>query len=371
MIGVGLVNPAFWNLDNQFSLLRSNVVIGIMALGVLLVMISGGIDVSFPAFAVAAMYLTVKGMVEFGYTGVALPFVVATAIGLLLGAVNAFCVRSFRMIPLIVTLGTASVVRGLLLGVVGTSTINIGKMPPQFIAFGNTEIVGMTHADESRYGLTAMVLIYAAVALAVHLVLRYTMIGRSLYAFGGAAEAAARVGFERARRCSLPIARRRARRFRRAPAQLHDLARQSARFRRLRARRDRRCGARRGQHLRRQGERVWHAPRRLHAGDDQEQPHHHAHRRDLAASRRRPGDHCRDGPDRMARSQEDRMSATAAKSGNMDFRRLLNRDDNIVQLLLITIAVFVLMAALSPDKFLRYYNFELISFVFPESDCCR
>ena len=60
------------------------------------------------------------------------------------------------------------------------------------------------------------------------------------------------------------------------------------------------------------------------------------------------------------------MSATAAKSGNMDFRRLLNRDDNIVQLLLITIAVFVLMAALSPDKFLRYYNFESISFVFPE-----
>jgi len=60
------------------------------------------------------------------------------------------------------------------------------------------------------------------------------------------------------------------------------------------------------------------------------------------------------------------MSATAAKSGNMDFRRFLNRDDNIVQLLLITIAVFVLMAALSPDKFLRYYNFESISFVFPE-----
>ena len=37
MIGVGLVDPAFWSLDNQFSLLRSNVIIGIMALGVLLV----------------------------------------------------------------------------------------------------------------------------------------------------------------------------------------------------------------------------------------------------------------------------------------------------------------------------------------------
>jgi len=196
MLGVGFVNPAFWTLDNQFGLLRSNVVIGIMALGVLLVMISGGIDVSFPAFAVAAMYLTVKAMVQFNYTGVALPFVAATLIGLLLGTFNAFCIQAFRMIPLIVTLGTASVVRGLLLGLVGTSTINVDKMPPQLIDFGKTDIVNLTLADGSRYGLTAMILVYAALALAVHLALRYTMIGRSLYAFGGAPEAAARVGFD-------------------------------------------------------------------------------------------------------------------------------------------------------------------------------
>jgi simple sugar transport system permease protein len=196
MIGVGFVNPAFWSLDNQFGLLRSNIVIGIMALGVLLVMISGGIDVSFPAFAVAAMYLTVKAMVQFKYTGVVLPFIAATVIGLLLGAFNAFFIQAFRMVPLIVTLGTASVVRGLLLGVVGTSTINVDKMPPQLIDFGKTDIVNLTLADGSRYGLTAMILIYAALALAVHLTLRYTMIGRSLYAFGGAPEAAARVGFD-------------------------------------------------------------------------------------------------------------------------------------------------------------------------------
>jgi simple sugar transport system permease protein len=50
----------------------------------------------------------------------------------------------------------------------------------------------------------------------------------------------------------------------------------------------------------------------------------------------------------------------------LDFRRLLNRDDNIAQLVLITILVFVAMAALNPEKFLRFYNFESISFVFPE-----
>src|ERR1700677_2279134 len=50
----------------------------------------------------------------------------------------------------------------------------------------------------------------------------------------------------------------------------------------------------------------------------------------------------------------------------MNFRRYVNQDDNIVQLLVITVLVFVAMATLSPDKFLRYYNFESISFTFPE-----
>ncbi len=47
-------------------------------------------------------------------------------------------------------------------------------------------------------------------------------------------------------------------------------------------------------------------------------------------------------------------------------RRFVTFDDNILQLVLITALVFVVMSALSPDKFLRYYNFESISFTLPE-----
>lgn len=199
MVFIGLVNPAFWQMSNLFSLLKENVVIGIMALGVLLVMISGGIDVSFTAFAVAGMYLTVRVMVAFEYNGLVLPFMSAILIGGLLGLMNAGIIHRFRMIPLIVTLGTASVVRGLVLGLVGTSNVNINKMPDALVAFGKADLVTLERANGSTYGLTAMIAIYLGLALALHLVLKHTMIGRSVYAYGADPEAAKRVGFSTGR----------------------------------------------------------------------------------------------------------------------------------------------------------------------------
>ncbi len=194
MLAIGFINPAFWGVDNLFSLAKSNVVIGIMALGVLLVMIAGGIDVSFPAIAAAALYITVRTMVAIGYDGVVLPFIGACVLGILLGAFNAFIIERFKMIPLIVTLGTASIIRGLVLGLLGTSIVNINKMPKELIAFGKVDLVSVTAANGATVGLTAMVLVYLGVAVVMHLILRHTMIGRSIYAYGGDAESARRAG---------------------------------------------------------------------------------------------------------------------------------------------------------------------------------
>jgi simple sugar transport system permease protein len=195
MLVIGAINPDFWNAGNIFSLLRANVITGILALGVMMVMLSGGIDVSFPAFAIAAMYITIKAMIAWHIDGVVLPFLISTSIGLLLGLVNAVFVHGLRMIPLIVTLGTGTAVRGFLLGVVGVSQINIDRMPPALIGFARTDLLHVTLSNGQQVGLSAMILVYLVLALAVHLMLRHTLIGRSIYALGGGEEAARRAGF--------------------------------------------------------------------------------------------------------------------------------------------------------------------------------
>ena len=48
-LGIGLINPTFFTVANAFDLLRSCIVTGIFAMGVLIVIVSGGIDVSFTA----------------------------------------------------------------------------------------------------------------------------------------------------------------------------------------------------------------------------------------------------------------------------------------------------------------------------------
>lgn len=50
----------------------------------------------------------------------------------------------------------------------------------------------------------------------------------------------------------------------------------------------------------------------------------------------------------------------------LDTRRLVNRDNNILQLIAITVLIFIAMSALNPEKFLRFYNFESITYMFPE-----
>ncbi len=195
---IALVNPAFLSLSNLFDLCKSSTVLGLFALGVFMVLLSGGIDISFTAIAALSMYVTSKVLLAVDYSGsVVVAFIIAGCLGLLLGVFNAFFICCFRLPTLIVTLGSASVFRGFLLAFVGTKIVT--SLPAGMVEFAKRSIFSTTSPGGETSGLAASFLIFVAAAVMVWALLRYTMPGKGIYALGGNPEAAQRAGFNIAR----------------------------------------------------------------------------------------------------------------------------------------------------------------------------
>jgi simple sugar transport system permease protein len=190
---VGLINPVFFTFYNIFSLLKNSTVIGLFAIGFFLVLVVGGLDVSFAAVGVFAMYATVKiALALFPDASFVVLCLLSAAIGAGLGLINGLLVTQLKASSLIVTLGTLSLYRGFLLYFIGTETIR--QVPRGMSDFARANILTMTAANGARVGLHVSVLIFLLLVLAIFLFLRFTLLGRCLYAIGGDPVAARRVG---------------------------------------------------------------------------------------------------------------------------------------------------------------------------------
>jgi simple sugar transport system permease protein len=190
---IGLNNPTFFSVGNLFDLLRSSIVMGIFAMGVLIVIVSGGIDVSFTAIGVFALYSTTRILKEtMPDAPIFVGFLIAAAIGLGLGMINGFFIARFKLPTLIVTLGTLSMFHGFLLFAIGNQIIR--DVPAAMDAFARSALVRIP-LERGVANLHPAILITLAVTIVVWLLLRYTMLGRGIYALGGAREAAERAGF--------------------------------------------------------------------------------------------------------------------------------------------------------------------------------
>lgn len=190
-----IINPVFFTIENMFDLLRSSSGTAILAIGVFLVLLSGGIDVSGTAIAIAGQYISVNVLIASGIDSIGLAFLISILIGVSLGAVNAFFISIFNLPTLITTLGTSSLFHGLLLEFVGTKAVNVGGLPESIKAFAKIQILTINRPDGTSYGLSIFFLILVAIVLVTWIILKYTMIGRGIYAIGGNREAARRTGY--------------------------------------------------------------------------------------------------------------------------------------------------------------------------------
>jgi simple sugar transport system permease protein len=189
----GIANPTFFSMATVFDTLRNLTVVGILGMAVLVVMLTGGIDVSFPAIAALTSYATIRIFIGLGFDGPVIAiYALAIVFGVALGLFNGLLVALLRLPALIVTLGTSSLFYGFNLFFLGSQ--NLFNLPKSLIPFSRSSLMQVTDAYGRTWSLHPVVLLFAVVVLLVAFLLRRTIFGRSLHAIGGSRESAERIG---------------------------------------------------------------------------------------------------------------------------------------------------------------------------------
>ena len=168
--------PSFFKINNLVNILVQAATLAVMAVGMSVVMIGGGIDLSLPFNAavsavLGAMYMRANGGVVVGSL---IMLASASAIGLL----NGLAVGYLGMIPFVVTLAMMSITAGSAVWL--TNSISISHLPPEFIAFFRLRVAG----------LPVLVIVGLSFCILATFLMSRSVFARQLYAVGSNARAA-------------------------------------------------------------------------------------------------------------------------------------------------------------------------------------
>ena len=186
------IGEHFFTLGNFFEVVRLSVELGLLALALTPILITGGIDLS--VGSTMALSAVVLGAL-WRDAGWPLPAAIAAAlaVGCAAGAVNALVITRLQVPPLIVTLGSLSLFRGIAEGLT-RGTENYSGFPASFLQLGQGYLGGVVPVQ-----LVVLVLAIAAYWILVH----RSAIGRTLYAIGFSPDGARYAGIAVERRVAL------------------------------------------------------------------------------------------------------------------------------------------------------------------------
>lgn len=178
----GLTVPAFATVDNATDILVNNTILLIGALGITLVIISGGIDVSVGSILALAAVMAAKADLG-GHSSLYIA-AIALSSGLILGVFNGTLSVVGRVHPIIITLGTMSIFRGAMLKIAaGEQMFNLSS---------NLTVFGQTSFGD----ISVLLLVGVGVLIVTHCFLQYTVAGRRFYAYGGNKDSATVLGIK-------------------------------------------------------------------------------------------------------------------------------------------------------------------------------
>lgn len=190
--GFSLASQAFFSVNNALTVLLQTSVIGLLGIGMTLVIITGGIDLSVGsvlALSGVGTAMAVKAGVPVG-----LAMGLGVLIGAACGAVNGLVVTRAKIPPFVATLGMMLMARGLALQLTGAAPIS--QLGEAFGRLGNGALFRMVEMQPNGFpkvifpGIPYPAILLAVVAVGVAYVLRRRQIGRHIYATGSNEEAA-------------------------------------------------------------------------------------------------------------------------------------------------------------------------------------
>jgi ribose transport system permease protein len=173
-VAVSQISAPFARFSNLSNVLQNFCFIGILAVGMTPIIISGGIDIS--VGSVLGLCGVVCGLVLHADVPLWVGIGATLLLGTLLGAINGVFIAYLRLSPFIVTLGMLSIARSMALIVTNNQVVyTFGHAEPALLALGG----GKT------FGLSNVVYALAACAVALHFLLTMTRWGRYVFAVGG------------------------------------------------------------------------------------------------------------------------------------------------------------------------------------------
>jgi ribose transport system permease protein len=176
---LSLLSPYFLTRSNLFNVLDQSVVIGIVAVGMTFVILTGGIDLS--VGSVAGLTGIILGLAAQNYP-LALAILIAIVAGAGIGLISGFLIAYFGLAAFVVTLGMMAIGRSL--AYIFSGQTSISTIPPEMSAIVYTDVLG----------IPTNVLFLGLLYLVAWAYLTYTKGGRTIYAVGSNKEAARAAG---------------------------------------------------------------------------------------------------------------------------------------------------------------------------------
>ncbi len=193
ILGIGLINPAFFSIGTIFDVIRIQTIFVLMAFGLLPVVILGGVDISFVAIGALASFPVHTLLLKLGYEGgIWLYYVVAIVIGILAGLLIGWLISTFKLGIFDLSLGMNTMLYGFVLFFVG-SVVNF-DMPEGMIGWNSQYLISVDSVvGQSYLHVSFLWILFSGILL--HIFLKYTTLGRAIYAIGSDKSVAIRTGF--------------------------------------------------------------------------------------------------------------------------------------------------------------------------------